>query len=487
MILIGEKINGAIPVVAEAIRERNEAFIRERARMQAASGADYLDVCASVQMEQEAETFKWLIDIIQDETNVPLCIDSPNPWACYHAAKLCKRPGLINSVSMEGQKADILLPLIAQSAWNCIVLLCDDAGIPASVDGRMEVLDRFMARADALSISHDRLFIDPLVVTLSTSPDALATFTACCRRIKATYPEVHITSGLSNISFGLPSRKYLNQAFLVLARNAGMDSAILDPTNADIRGLLAGTEALLGYDPNCIAYIDRFTPKANVPLSRPVPENTALSAVHNAVLSGLVKETEPLVAAALNAHVLPEEILGNGMISAMTALGDRFSRGEAFVPQLLMAARAMKKGVAVLKPYLANAASTSLGKVVIGTVAGDQHDIGKNLVAMMLESAGFQVLDLGADVSAERFCQTVLDNPDVRIVALSALLTTTMPSMRAIVHLLNNLPTRQTFRIMVGGAPITEAFSREIGADAYSEDAASAAKKAKSLIRPNEV
>ena len=176
------------------------------------------------------------------------------------------------------------------------------------------------------------------------------------------------------------------------------------------------------------------------------------------------------------------EILNRGMIDAMSAVGERFSRGEAFVPEMLVSARAMKLGVETLKPYLKKGAVGANGKVVIGTVQGDMHDIGKNLVAMMIESAGFEVIDLGVDVPAERFISAAKENEGVRIVALSTLLTTTMPSMQAIVSALNGMENRSSFRIMVGGAPVSAEFAEQIGADAYADDAAAAAAAARKWV-----
>ena len=203
--------------------------------------------------------------------------------------------------------------------------------------------------------------------------------------------------------------------------------------------------------------------------------------VFSAIETGKAKIIAELVQGAIDAGEAPMEILNRGMVSAMSVIGERFSRGEAFVPEMLISARTMKKGVEVLKPYLANDAVNSLGTAIIGTVQGDMHDIGKNLVAMMIESAGFEVVDLEVDVSLDRFIEAITAHPNVRIVALSTLLTTTMPAMKQIVAGLNALENRDSFRIMVGGAPITEEFARQIGADGYSPDAAAAATLAKSL------
>lgn len=205
-----------------------------------------------------------------------------------------------------------------------------------------------------------------------------------------------------------------------------------------------------------------------------------LDEVFKLVSIGKSKLIAPAVQAALDGGAAAAEVL-NTMISAMDEVGEKFKREEIFVPEMLVAAKAMKKGVEVLKPHLASGAAGAAGKVIIGTVAGDLHDIGKNLVAMMIESAGFEVMDLGVDVPAEKFVETYQANPDTKIIALSALLTTTMPALRDAVALLNAQDFRKDIYVMVGGAPITVEFAKEIGADAYTIDAASAAQKAKEL------
>ena len=203
--------------------------------------------------------------------------------------------------------------------------------------------------------------------------------------------------------------------------------------------------------------------------------------VANIIIAGRAKLAAAAVQKALDEGCAANDIL-NGMIDAMGVVGEKFKNNEIFVSEMLVAAKAMKKGVEVLKPHLAAGAVGSAGKMIIGSVAGDLHDIGKNLVAMMIESAGFEVIDLGVDVPHEKFVETVRENPDVKIVGLSALLTTTMPAMREAVALLNEQDFRKDIKIMVGGAPISEAFAEEIGADAYTPDAASAAQKAKELV-----
>jgi len=199
--------------------------------------------------------------------------------------------------------------------------------------------------------------------------------------------------------------------------------------------------------------------------------------------NGKSKQIEELINAALEEGIEPGKILTEGMIAAMANVGDRFQAGEAFVPEMLLAAKAMKKGVKVLKPHLASDALGSLGKFIIGTVEGDLHDIGKNLVAMMIESAGFEVIDLGVDVSADAFVQALNENPDCKIVGLSSLLTTTMPSMKSAVEAIRAMPNGNEIIIMVGGAPVSQEFCDEIGANYYTTDAGAAAVKAKEIAQ----
>lgn len=482
MIIIGEKLNGSIPSVAKAIAEKDADLIRERARMQAEAGATFLDVCASVEEAVEVETLKWMIDLVQEVTDTPICVDSPSARSCVAAIPFCKRPGLINSVSLEGDKIDTIFPVIADTDWECVALLCDNDGIPDSVERRMKIFFGIMEKAKQYGIAPSRLHIDPLVVTLGTDQTALTVFADCCRRIKYEYPEIHITSGLSNISFGLPVRKNINQAFMVLAMNAGMDSAIVDPTNKNMIGMIYATNALLERDEYCLQYIDKFGNKASEEAAQPAPASPLdekMQKVFKLTQDGKNKEIGQAVQEALDAGCDPTAILNDAMIGAMAVVGDNFKKEIIFVPQMLAAARAMKAGVEVLKPYLATGEAGSAGTIILGTVAGDLHDIGKNLVGMMFESAGFEVIDLGVDVPIQTFIDEVNKHKEASIVALSALLTTTMPSLRDTVAALLEQPFRSRIKIMVGGAPISQEFADEIGADAYTEDAASAAECAK--------
>lgn len=258
MIIIGEKLNGAIPAVGKAVSERNKDWIRERAILQMEAGCDYLDVAAGLSERGEAEALKWMVETVQEAVDTPLCIDSPDPEAILSVLPLVKKPGLINSVSLAKGKLERIFPEIAATDWSCIALLEKASGIPDTASGRLEAFSQLLEAASKAGIAEERLFFDPLVTTLSTNEQTYTVFSECCRGIRAVTKKAHITSGLSNVSFGLPNRIGLNQAFLAMAMAAGMDSAILDPTNQNLMGVLFAADALLGNDEYCMNYITAF-------------------------------------------------------------------------------------------------------------------------------------------------------------------------------------------------------------------------------------
>jgi 5-methyltetrahydrofolate--homocysteine methyltransferase len=258
VIIVGEKINGSIPSVARAISEKNADLIRALAKKQSDAGAAFIDVCASVPGPEEMEVLAWLIGLVQEATDTPISIDSPNAKHCAQAIPLCKRPGLVNSVSGEGTKIEDVFPVIAGTDWKCIALLCDNSGIPRTAEKRLQVLEGILEKAKSCGIATSRLYIDPLVEMLCTSEDGIAVVSATIKKIRERCADIHVIGAASNVSFELPARKYINQGFLILAMQAGMDSAILDPLNKDIRGLIYAAEALLGQDESCMEYISAF-------------------------------------------------------------------------------------------------------------------------------------------------------------------------------------------------------------------------------------
>lgn len=258
MIIIGEKINGSIPSTGKAIQEKDVDFIKNLALKQAAAGVDYIDVCASVADDIELETMKWLIDIVQDATDVPIAVDSPNVYTCIESMKYCNKPGLFNSVSMEGNKADEAFKVIADTEWGCVALLNSDEGIPKTAQDRLKVFSDLMDKCEEYKIDPSRMYIDPLIEMLCTSEDGTTMVTDVIREIRKEYPTIHVVGAISNVSFNLPARRLANQAFAVLTMSVGMDSFILDPLCKDLMGMLFATEAMMGLDMYCMEYIGAF-------------------------------------------------------------------------------------------------------------------------------------------------------------------------------------------------------------------------------------
>ena len=261
MIIIGESLNGFIKTTAKAIENRDEAFLHALAAKQEAAGADYLDLCAASSGTDEQDILRWLVAIAERAVSIPLCIDSPNPETIAAVLPYCKRAGIVNSVSMESGKIETLFPLLANTDWKFIALLCSNAGVPETVSGRMELFEQIRSSAKQYGISESRLLIDPILHSLATDESALSTFNACAREIRARSQDVHIVSGLSNVSFGLPARAQINRAFLVLAMQAGMNCAILNPLDDELTGLRYAALALLGKDDYCMDYITAFREK----------------------------------------------------------------------------------------------------------------------------------------------------------------------------------------------------------------------------------
>ena len=259
MIIIAEKINGSIPSMSKAIAEHNEEWILDVARKQdeVLSDQDFIDCCSSVD-ENEVETMEWMINLIQSVSDKKIAVDSPNPQVCLDCMKFCKRPGMINSVSGEGNKVDLVFPVIADTKWDVMALLCDDTGIPKTAEDRIRVLNNIMAKAKQYGIAESRIHIDPLIEMLCTSEDGITMVLEVMDYIKEHYPMAHISGAVSNISFNLPYRKIINQAFTVVCIQHGMDSGIFDPLNRDLRGSIYAAEALTGDDYYCMEYVGAF-------------------------------------------------------------------------------------------------------------------------------------------------------------------------------------------------------------------------------------
>lgn len=250
MIIIGEKINGAIPSVKQAIADRNEELIVQRVKAQAEAGANFIDCAPSTSTDIEYETMLWLLGLIQDTTDVPVCIDSPNAELLAQILKEghVRRPGMVNSVNEEGTKCETIFPIIAGTDWNVIGLTCDQDGIPLDPVKKVEIAKRIIDKADKYGVRRENLHIDPCVMALAACPSAMTDFIYCIEQIHAYAPEVKVTGAISNISFEMPARKYVNMGCMTMAVKAGLDSAIMDPTSRDMMGTLHAAAALKQQD-----------------------------------------------------------------------------------------------------------------------------------------------------------------------------------------------------------------------------------------------
>ena len=259
MKIIGEKINGAIPKVAEAIEKRDSAFIANLAAQQEAAGAEYIDICAGTNPDEEYDALCWLIDVVQKNAQCPICIDSPDPKMLKKVFQKISLPGLINSISLEGSKCEILLPVLRENPeWGVVALCCDDSGIASSAEDKIRIALRLIEMAGEYGITPDRIHIDPLVLALPTVNSSAMDFCRAAGEIKRQYPDVNITAALSNISFGMPARGLVNRTFLAMAMLAGLDSVISDPLNRSVIETIFAANALLGRDRLCRNYNKAF-------------------------------------------------------------------------------------------------------------------------------------------------------------------------------------------------------------------------------------
>jgi 5-methyltetrahydrofolate--homocysteine methyltransferase len=258
MIIIGEKINGSLSPVKKAILDRDADYIAQIAKEQTEAGATYLDVNAGTSPDREVDDLKWLINIVENTVETPLCIDSPRPQTLVDVLPHVKNLGLINSVSDESEKPEVIFPLVQKYNCGIIALTVDQRGIPYDAKTRVEITQKLISTAESYGIKHENIFIDPLVTALATNKDSCQVFTTSVKSIKEKYPAIKITSGLSNISYSLPKRKFINRSFLVMAIESGMDSAILDPLDTELMGILYATNALNGKDNHGIKYIRAF-------------------------------------------------------------------------------------------------------------------------------------------------------------------------------------------------------------------------------------
>lgn len=509
-LVIGERINPTGKKKLQAsLREGDLDLVTEMAEQQEAMGADILDINMGMNGINEKEMMLKAIDTVTMTTSLPLCIDSSHVDIIETALRHYPGRALINSISLETEKFEKLLPIARKYGAMFILLPLSDEGIPETIEKKKEIIHTIMDRALSLGLRKEDIVVDGLVATVGANKRAaletLETISYCKNELGLA-----TVSGLSNISFGLPNRAYVNGAFVTMAIQSGLTMAIANPSSEVMMSLAYASDLLLNKEESDIRYIERmaqvaaakeeaeaaqaalraagndsavnFTKKNGSAKSSRTSENAAKngSAVFQCVLKGNKKSIINEAKAELDKGRLPGDIINEDLIPAINEVGDLFEKKTYFLPQLISSAEAMKTAIEYLEPML----STDDGDgpkttIVIATVEGDIHDIGKNLVALMLKNYGFRVIDLGKDVSREIIVQTAIDE-NADFIALSALMTTTMMRMKDVVELVHEKHLKT--KVIIGGAVITQSFADEIGADGYSKDAAEAVKLVQRLI-----
>ena len=487
LVIIGERINPTgRKKLAQALEEGNLKMIQEEALAQVREGAHILDVNVGVSGIDEPRVLQQAIQAIQKVTEAPLCLDSALPRALEAGLEVYRGKALVNSVNGESEKLDRILPLIKAYGAAVIGLTMDERGIPSKAEDRLEIARNIVKRAEKLGISREDVIIDPLAMALSADHHSALESLKALRMIREELG-VNLTLGLSNISFGLPDRTAINAAFLSMAVLSGLTCAIMDPTLWEMRRAALLGDLLLGQDEDCLKYLSvvgkKFRGDEGTSTETPPAGRSDSDLLRAAVIEGKRKAAEELTQKILDSGADPREIISHYLIPALNVVGDRFEKRQIFVPEMMVSAKAMQACVDLVKPHLQQTAEEArLATIVLGTVFGDLHDIGKNLVKLLLESAGFLVVDLGENVPAERFVEEARKH-QARVVGLSSLLTTGDPFVEQTVKAIRAAGLGDAVRVICGGAALTPKFVLETcGADAHAKDAADGLKKIKEML-----
>ena len=487
--VVGERINPTGKKrLQQALRDGDSAYPCAQAVAQAEAGAQVLDVNAGLPGIDEAATLEHLVKDLQAITDLPLQLDSSNPEALSRALRIYNGKPIVNSVNGEQKTLDTILPLCKKYGAAVVGLALDEHGIPADAEGRFSIAKRIAAAANAAGIPNEDIYIDCLTLTASAQQEgAVQTLEALTRCKKEL--GVRTVLGVSNISFGLPCRGYLNTTFLTMAMSAGLDLAIMNPNTPEMMAAVRAYRVLTSQDKQSSDYVAAYadvqiqttqTSKSAATVAEVGSAAPGGDALFEAVRRGLKAEARAAADAALTMRE-PLDVVNASLIPALDAVGDGFEKGTVFLPQLLQAATAAQAAFESIKAKIAASgqAQGSKGKIVIATVKGDVHDIGKNIVRVILENYGYDVLDLGRDVAPERVVEAVRQT-GAKLVGLSALMTTTVPNMQATIEALH--AAGLDCKVMVGGAVLTPDYARDIGADYYCKDAKASADLAKQLL-----
>jgi len=469
-ILIGERINPTgKKKLKQALIENDDAYILNEALIQVEKGADILDVNVGIPDIDESEKLPNLITKIQSVTSLPLQIDTSDFKAMEKSMRIYNGKPLVNSVSGKQSSMDKVFPLLKKYGGVLIALTLDENGIPETAEERVEIAKKIIKEAAKYDISPADIIFDPLALTISADANSGKTTLKAVKMLNNMGLKTSL--GVSNISFGLPNRPEINRTFFTLCLNNGLSAAIINVNSEEMMNAFLSYNALNGLDENFEEYINK-----NISTSQKTQAVTTENTLKNAVFKGLCDESADLTKSLLKTCE-PLDIINEHIIPALNLVGEEYDKQRIFLPGLLMSANAASAAFAEIKAFYPDRKPTK-EKVALATVKGDIHDIGKNIVKLMFENYGYDVMDLGRDVSPETVLDCVKRN-DIKLVGLSALMTTTVPAMAETIKLIkSNVPD---CKIIVGGAVLTQEYADEIGADFYAKDALTGVRIAESL------
>lgn len=482
--VVGERINPTgKKLFKEALLNHDIDYVKARAMEQAEAGAEILDVNVGLPKIDEEGLMVEVVKELQSVVDLPLQIDSSSAAVIEKALRVYNGKALVNSVNGEEKVLDTILPIAAKYGAAVIGLTMDSDGIPETAEKRVAIAGRIVKKCAEYGIEPKDIYIDCLTLAASVQQKEVRETLNSIREVKARYG-VHTVLGVSNISFGLPKREYINTTFLTLAMEAGLDLPIINPNNAAMMGAVDAYHVLWNIDTSGNHYVEKYAAiqeqEKNADKGASAAAVSGELTIGDYIKKGLGDSAAKAVRALLETRE-PLDIVNNELIPALDRVGAEFEKGVIFLPQLLSSATATESGFNVIKEYMAahNAATVSKGKIVLATVKGDVHDIGKNIVKTILENYGYTVIDLGKDVPPERVVEAAREH-QVKLVGLSALMTTTVASMEETIKMIRDAGL--DCKVMVGGAVLTEEFAMQIGADYYSKDAKQSADIAKLVL-----
>ncbi len=484
-LIIGERINPTgKSKFKQALRDHDMEYIYKEGLVQEEKGAQILDVNVGLPEIDEPRLMEEAVTGIQAIIDLPLQIDTSDTEAMERGLRYYNGKPMLNSVNGKKESMERVFP-IAKKYGAVLVCLClDESGIPETVEGRLSVAEKIVNTAAQYGIPKKNLVMDALVLTISTGQDNAQVTLEALRRIRYEMG-LHTVLGVSNISFGLPERSRINTAFFTMAMNNGLSAGIVNPSSEPMMSAYYSFNALIGEDKQCMAYIANASQTADKSSPALAAKNSALS-LDEAIIKGLSESASEATVKLLEQNTDALTIINEKLIPALDVVGKGFEEKKMFLPQLLMSADAAKASFEAIKATLSKQGknSESKGKIVIATVKGDIHDIGKNIVKTLLENYGFDMIDLGKDVDPELILQTVQEH-QVKLVGLSALMTTTVVNMEATIKLLRE--HHAGCKVMVGGAVLTQEYADMIGADFYSKDAMGSVRYANELYEQGEL